>query len=266
MNREFLDKIEQADLVLIGLGEEFNEVRQLRRIKGYAELRDDLKASETSWLVPSLNTFFREEIQDTAYNCLCRLAQVLENKNYYIISVATNERIMDVPWKEGRVVMPCGSNNKKQCKNGCENTLLETTEEDEKTIQKYFCYSYRRQKEGMDFVKWTDGSIGMCSECGSPLVLNNIYAGNYNENGYLEQWQHYTKWLQGTLNKKLFLLELGVGLQFPSVIRWPFEKITFLNKKADFYRVNEKLYQLSEELRGKGVSISENAIDWLGNL
>ena len=65
--------------------------------------------------------------------------------------------------------------------------------------------------------------------------INNVYAENYNENGYLSDWQIYTKWLQGTLNKKVLILELGVGLVFPSVIRWPFEKIAFYNQKEVIY-------------------------------
>ena len=95
------------------------------------------------------------------------------------------------------------------------------------------------------------------------MVLNNIFAEGYNENGYLEQWKVYTKWLQGTVNHRLLVLELGVGMRFPTVVRWPFEKVAFFNNKAAFVRVNEKLYQLSEELAIKGCGIAQNAIAWL---
>ena len=98
------------------------------------------------------------------------------------------------------------------------------------------------------------------------MILNNIYAENYNEMGYLEQWKLYTKWLQGTLNRRVVILELGVGMKFPTVIRFPFEKIAFFNQKAEFYRIHEKLYQLTEDLKGKGQGISQNAIDCLRNL
>ena len=82
----------------------------------------------------------------------------------------------------------------------------------------------------------------------------------------MEKWQLYTEWLQGSLNHKLIILELGVSLRFPSVIRWPFEKIAFFNNKASIYRINEKLYQMTEELSGKGIGIAQNAIDWINDL
>ena len=106
-----------------------------------------------------------------------------------------------------------------------------------------------------------------CEDCQRPMVLNNIYIGkNYNEKGYLAQWSQYTKWLQGTLNHRVLILELGVGMRFPTVVRFPFEKAAFFNQKAEFYRINEKLYHLTEELKGKGHGISQNAIDCLRNL
>ena len=98
------------------------------------------------------------------------------------------------------------------------------------------------------------------------MVLNTVHTDDYDEKGYLEQWQLYTKWLQGTLNKNLTVVELGVGMRYPTVIRWPFEKIVFFNKKARLVRVNESLYQLTEELSGKGCGIPRNGVEWLENL
>ena len=68
------------------------------------------------------------------------------------------------------------------------------------------------------------------------------------------------------MNKKVCILELGVGMQYPSVIRFPFEKAAYFNQKADFIRVNQNLYHLTEELKDKGISISENAVDWLASM
>ena len=90
--------------------------------------------------------------------------------------------------------------------------------------------------------------------------MNIVKTEGYLEEGYLPSWERYRTWLSCTLNKKLCILELGVGFQYPSVIRWPFEKTAFLNQKASFVRVNSKFFQISEELKGKAISIPQNPL------
>ena len=80
------------------------------------------------------------------------------------------------------------------------------------------------------------------------------------------KWDKYTKWLQGTLNRNVLILELGVGLKYPGVIRFPFEKAAYFNKKADFIRVHGRLYQMTEELGDKGISIAQNAVAFLAGI
>ena len=56
-----------------------------------------------------------------------------------------------------------------------------------------------------------------------------------------EQWDLYTKWITATINRSTCILELGVSLAQPNLIRWPFEKMASLNYKSEFIRVNKKL-------------------------
>ena len=49
------------------------------------------------------------------------LAELLEKKNYFVVSVAVNSEIADIPWRNGRLVMPCGSDRLVQCDASCEN-------------------------------------------------------------------------------------------------------------------------------------------------
>lgn len=93
--------------------------------------------------------------------------------------------------------------------------------------------------------------------CGSDAAGNVVSNENYDESGYLPQWEVYTRWLQGTLNQKICILELGVGFQFPSVIRFPFEKVAYFNQKAFLVRIHPKLAQLTQEIREKGTSITD---------
>lgn len=164
-----------------------------------------------------------------AYN---KLAEMLEGKNYFIVSLCMDDVIFSSNLKCDRIVTPLGGKRKKQCPDACENALY-------------------------------DIDVDKCPICGKPLVYNNILCENYVEDGYLPMWDKHKKWLVGTLNKSLLTIELGVSMKFPQIVRWPFERIAYLNNKAFFLRVNEKLPQLSVELKDKGEAVKSNSVDWI---
>lgn len=265
MTEQIMTAIREADLVLVGLGEEFDEIGKFRKENNYMAGKKLLEEAQALWLLPVYDKIYRQKKcphqENDIVKGLGNLAELLEDKNYFVVSTAVNDLIRSVPWKEGRLVMPCGEISRKQCAEGCEEGILDVSEEEQKKVFDYIAIL----QEGDDRAGTVEQSpiLGVCPSCGKPLVLNNIYAEKYDEKGYQPDWQLYMKWLQGTLNKKLVILELGVGMKFPSVIRWPFEKIAFFNNKAHIFRVNEKLYQLSEELKGKGTAIPKKSIDWL---
>lgn len=218
MKKEYINKIEESDLILIGIGNEFEALRYI--------------------------------CEESAVKAIAELKNILGKKNYFVITTCTNNILLEAGLPKERIVAPCGNLEVKQCSKACQGSLHELTD-DEKQYIRENCDSNEELQ------------LGVCPHCGAPMTLNNVYASEYAEEGYLGDWKMYTKWLQGTLNKKLCVLELGVDLTFPNIIRWPFEKVAFYNQKALFIRVNEKLYHMSEELKDKGIAVNKKSIDWL---
>lgn len=259
---EFREQLTQADMVLVGLGEEFDASSQLNNVQEFINGRKLLQDRNALWLLPAWGEYCTEKLGvNVVRTALEKLFSLLEGKNYFIVSVSTNSDIVSVLGGRKRLVMPCGSVLAKQCASGCEGEPSPVTADDRDLLTDFF----EKLLHGSP-VQNESGLLGKCGQCGGPMVLNNVYADQYNEKGYLEDWQIYTKWLQGTLNRRLLLLELGVSMGFPSVVRHPFERAAVYNKKAFLCRVNEKIYQLPENLVLKGCGISKNAIDWLGQL
>lgn len=255
---QFKSDISEADMILIGLGEEFDQIKKLKEFSGYSEGKQVLENSEKTWMIPAWNNMTAGE-NANLQPILIKFSELLSDKNYFVVATSTNDAIYNAPWREGRLVMPCGGSRLKQCPKGCVQGLSEVTAEDRKNLE-----HFKMVLETGELHATQDTiDLGVCPECGEKLILNNVYTEHYDEKGYIDQWGIYTKWLQGTLNRKLLVLELGVGMQYPSVIRFPFEKVAFYNQKAKFYRINEKLYHLSEDLGEKGIAIAKNAIDWL---
>ena len=240
MNNEILQLIQDSDKVLIGIGEAFEYTYGSFRDEAFRqlELTDSFAAD-----VKKLR--YREEHPDgrvvEAYN---RLFDMVSDKDYFVVTTCMDDRIYESHFPKDRIVAPCGTYRYLQCSSG----------ETEECKQKLLPFTMETPDNNKQLT---------CPVCGKPLCFNHIFNAYYNEGGYQAKWAEYRNWLQFTINKKLCILELGVSLKFPNVIRWPFEKVGFYNQKASFIRVHETLYQLTEELGNKGISVKENPIDFL---
>ena len=104
-------------------------------------------------------------------------------------------------------------------------------------------------------------SFFVVAPCGN--VITNE---KYDESGYLPQWKYYMNWLASTIGKKLCVLELGVGMAYPSVIRMPFERTVQYNQKATMIRIHSKLAQVPDEIKDRSVCYDENPVPFLNKL
>jgi len=236
MKNSMMESVLQADKVLIGIGTDFDEKFNSIRDESFVQLEKEDALEAGYRKLDFLQKNQRQDCLD-AYE---KLFQLVKDKDYFVVTLCKDDLIYKTSFDESKVVAPCGNFRFLQCSKNCSNELLPITE------------SMIVNKEKIT-----------CPHCGSPACFNQIGAENYNENGYLPQWDVYGKWLQKTINRKLCILELGVGMQYPTVIRWAFEKVLTYNEKATMYRVHDTLYQYPIELAQKGVSIQQNPIEFI---
>ncbi len=248
MEQHYLEKIKQqiedANLVVVGLGEEWNVSLDAAKSEAYGRVMHDLQARpDYQWLLPYFYYYLTDDKLMEAYKTLFGM---LEGKNYYVVATTVNRSFTPFV-RDGRFVMPCGTEEFMR-----DEALSASAD------QAAFMGSLEQYVKGeisfedILFVKDDQGQV---------VPFNNIYASSYKEEGYLPQWTKYMNWLQGTMNRKVCLLELGAGLQFPSVVRFPFEKLTYFNQKAVCFRVHRNLYQLTEEMAERSISVPIHAVE-----
>lgn len=222
MYQDVLTRINESEMVLVGIGCELSCYQGIDW-NTYKELSD--------WKELFLTDEERSKNEIHAFYQF--LSSILLGKNYFIITTNVDDLIYESDLKPERIVAPCGSKNRLQCRCKGEEGLIKAPEQ---------------------FYNMAD--ICICKKCGyayEPNIYNKKY---YNESGYLKQWNLYNKWLQGTLNKKLTILEFGCDFSFLSIIRLPFEKIALINQKSFYYRINGHFPQITAELKEKMKSIS----------
>ena len=253
MNSLELKKIlEEADMILVGIGEDFEEKRYLQERKEYCDCCGKIAQAHVEWVMPYVNRLFLKE-DDKLRSAYQELAKLLEGRNYFVLTSCMDGLIRETALKPDRIVEPCGTYTKVQCANGCAGSVCTVTSKLLNQIERC-CF-----EDG----DWIALSLQHCDTCNGPVVLNSLYAEHYAEEGYQSDWNLYTKWLQGTVNKRLCILELGSGMMFANILRFRFEKIAGLNQKAEFVRVHKNLYQIPAEISGRGRGIAQNAVDFM---
>ena len=173
------EKIERAEMVLVGLGEEFQCPVCVRKLPEYERGREILTASESSWLLPAWDDYCERRAKADTGAVLEKFAGILAEKNYFVVSVAMNRSITNTSWKAGRLVMPCGTAARLQCAGKCGREPVPLSEEDSRLLEEIMDDLY----EGK-FRPEKSCGFGCCEDCQSSMILNNIWAGkNYDEKG-----------------------------------------------------------------------------------
>ena len=253
---ELRKKIQEAELVLVGIGEECQyDWSALLQDGRYQEIEKETEGDERyAWIVPFLQKMIlrrgRDERWDRAYQTL---REMLFGKNYFIVSLCLDDYLYGAGFDESKIVSPCGGFRMMQCNKNCAGKLSDMPEKDYEAVLRYY-----RGEEALVSLEEP-----ICELCGEKLRFNQLGVERYAQEGYLEQWNRYTKWLQGTVNKELCILELGAGMAYPGIVRFPFEKVAYYNQKAFMYRVPPHLFQLGEEIADRGQAVADDPIDFL---
>lgn len=267
IRQEIQEKIEEADMILVGIGSELDTDREMRernqkisekeireRILGEAEEKQEESCEEFFERCFSVYQKKQGKKQNSA---LLHLKEILNGKNYFVISTNADECLQESGFRY--LVTPCGREALFQCSQNCSNSVWENEEylkglflewESKSCLEDIY-----EKKEGIQSwiasLKKTRELFPRCPVCNARADFNIITGKKeqYCEQGYLSEWEKYMKWLSGTLNKKLLLLELGCDFSYPQIIRWAFERTALLNQKAFLVRVHHSLSNIPEEIR-----------------
>ncbi len=265
---ELNGKIENAEMILLGIGDElsvrYSEVLIHNPI--YTRFEQEIESLPDSVKDFVKATLVQKEFRNSDNVVVQKMLHAYEllwdkvkDKNIFVITTCNDDLIdmTDIP--ADRVVKPCGTHHKMQCIDGCKEETVDVRELYPK-IEKLLSDMYI---DGTFERETIEKMIPACTHCEKVMEHNLVGNDHYLENGYMEQWRRYTMWLQGTLNKNVCILELGEGFRYPTVIRWPFEKVTNLNRKAVLVRVNGTFPQISKEISDRAFSCNMNSLEFL---
>ena len=265
MEKSLSELINKSDMLLVGIGNEWDWIKRgIREELRYSEIIEFCSEDDNSWLIPIVEFEYgyynNDPVIDDAYKGLRRL---IGEKNYFLISELFLQDALLNGFDRDKCVFPCGNYMFLQSEDPSDD-LKEALKIDEfvKAVDVIHGIIHEKNghlsKEDIFFKPFFEGKELYLNQ--KRIEYSKII---YNESAYLKNWEKYTKYLSDTLNKNLLVLELGVSLDYPTVIRWPFEKVTMINNKAHLVRVHERLCQHTPEISAKTDSIQMNSVDYI---
>ena len=113
-----------------------------------------------------------------------------------------------------------------------------------------------------DDLKIPSNLVPKCPVCGEEMSVNLRCDDTFVED---DNWEvmhdKYEEFINNNIDKKVLLLEFGIGFNTPGIIRFPFEELTYENDNFRLIRFNNKYAMTPIEIRDKSISVSENISD-----
>lgn len=109
--------------------------------------------------------------------------------------------------------------------------------------------------------------VPRCPVCGGRMAVH-LRCDPYfvQNNAWYDAQNRYEQFLRHAAGRRVVLLELGVGYQTPVIIRYPFEQITFQNKKATLIRLNRDDPGGAKENAARTIAFNEDMTEVIGAL
>lgn len=183
------------------------------------------------------------------------LLKLVEDKNYFVITTNVDHCFQKAGFSKERLFYTQGDYGLFQCSVPCHNK----TYDNEKAI--------RKMAAAEKNMKIPSELIPKCPICGKPMTMNLRSDEKFVEDdGWRAALGRYEKFLSENRNKRVLFLELGVGMNTPAIIKYPFWKLTARNKNANYVCVNKELAYSPEEIRSRSICFSEDIAEVISSL
>lgn len=183
------------------------------------------------------------------------LLSLVKEKDYFVLTTNADHLFQDNGFDKQRLFYTQGDYGLWQCSRACHKQ----TYDNEESVRKMYA-----QQENM---KIPTELIPYCPKCHAPMTMNLRKDGYFvQDKGWDNALKRYVDFLKKHQNKAILLIELGVGLNTPSIIKYPFWELTAENKKAVYAYINLENNNCPENIQERAICIEYDIAESLERL
>ena len=155
------------------------------------------------------------------------LYDIVKNKEYFVLTTNVDHQFYKAGFDEKRIYATQGDYGKIQCQKACHPKTYDAKD------------LFRKMDKARRDCLIPSELVPKCPVCGGNMAMN-LRCDNYfvEDEAWHEAADRYAGFLEQNKDKKVVLLELGVGFNTPIIIRFPFEKMVRENSSYSLIRMN----------------------------
>ena len=183
------------------------------------------------------------------------LLSLVKEKDCFVLTTNVDHRFQTAGFDKERLFYTQGDYGLFQCSQPCHNR----TYDNESAVREML----KAQKD----MRIPTELIPRCPVCGKPMTTNLRADDTFVEDaGWHAACARYQDFLTSHKKGKMLYLELGVGMNTPGIIKYPFWQMTYRNKDARYVCINLELAYAPKEIAGRSVCLAADIGSALGQL
>ncbi len=148
-----------------------------------------------------------------------QICELVKGKNYFVLTTNVDHQFQKAGFCEERIFATQGDYGNIQCERGCHPQVYDAED------------LFSRMDEARQECLIPSRLVPKCPVCGGNMTMH-LRCDQYfvEDDNWHEAAGRYNDFLKGMENRKGVLLELGVGFNTPTIIRYPFERMVCENQ------------------------------------
>lgn len=173
-----------------------------------------------------------------------QLYDIVKEKDYFVLTTNVDYQFHKAGFLQERIFATQGDYGNIQCEKGCHDKVYEAE-----------ALFYKMDQARKDCLV-PSHMVPKCPVCGGDMTMHLRCDQYFVED---ESWHaaaaHYYDFVKKMEGKEAVLLELGVGFNTPTIIRFPFEKMIRENEKFSLIRLNLNEAFVPESFGSRAIGI-----------
>ncbi len=210
--------------------------------------------AEERWAYWSRHIWYNRYVP-TPKDTYKKLLGLVKDKDFFVITTNVDHQFQLAGFPKDRLFYTQGDYGLWQCSVPCHDATYDNQE------------VVRRMVAEQRDLRVPSGLVPHCPVCGEPMSMNLRADDTFVEDaGWREAGGRYAAWLDAHQAGRVLYLDLGIGANTPSIIKYPFWRRVFSNPHATYACINLGEAYVPPEICERSIGIDADIDRVLGDL